>query len=76
LDNRLADLLLCAARNREVVATHNDIAKDLLTAREVVSRKLRDFAARGWIVQHRGRIRIDAPAALARLSKGCFSLAT
>lgn len=76
LDNRLADWLLCHAKGREVVATHGDIAKDLLTAREVVSRRLRDFATKGWIVQQRGRIHIDAPAALTRLSKGCFSLAT
>lgn len=76
LDNRLANWLLCHAKGREVVATHWGIAKDLLTAREVVSRRLRDFASRGWIVQQRGRIHIDAPAALTRLSKGCFSLAS
>jgi CRP/FNR family transcriptional regulator len=76
LDNRLADWLLCHAQGRKVVATHRDIARDLLTAREVVSRRLRDFASKGWIVQQRGRIHIDAPAALTRLSKGCFSLAT
>lgn len=76
LDNRLADWLLCHAEGREVVATHGDIATDLLTAREVVSRRLRDFASKGWIVQHRGRIHINAQAALTRLSKGCFSLTT
>ena len=76
LDNRLADWLLCHAHDREVVATHGDIAKDLLTAREVVSRRLRDFASKGWIVQERGRVYIDAPAALARLTKGRVSLAS
>ena len=76
LDNRLADWLLCHAKGREVVATHGDIAKDLLTAREVVSRRLREFATKGWIIQQRGRIHIDAPAALTRLSRECFSLAT
>ena len=76
LDNRLADWLLCHAQGREVVATHGEIAEDLLTAREVVSRRLRDFASRGWIVQRRGRIHIDAPAALARVSGGCPLLAT
>ena len=76
LDNRLADWLLCHAKDREVVATHEGIAEDLLTAREVVSRRLRDFASKGWIIQQRGRIHIDAPAALSRLSRGCFSLAT
>jgi CRP/FNR family transcriptional regulator len=74
LDNRLADWLLSHARAGEVIATHGEIAKDLLTAREVVSRRLRDFATKGWIIQERGRILLDAPAALGRLSKGCFCL--
>ena len=75
LDSRLADWLLGHAQSGSVVATHSEIAKDLLTAREVVSRRLRDFAMKGWIIQERGRIRLDAPAALTRLSKGCFWMA-
>jgi CRP/FNR family transcriptional regulator len=73
LDQRIADWLLGHADANEVHATHSDIAGDLLTAREVVSRRLKDFASKGWIAQKRGCIVIDAPAALARVSKGAFS---
>ena len=45
LDNRLADWLLCHTQGREAVATHREITADLLTAREVISRRLRDFAS-------------------------------
>lgn len=74
LDCRLADWLLSHALSGEVSATHCEIANDLMTAREVVSRRLRSFATKGWIVQRRGLIRLDAPAALARLSRGTFSV--
>lgn len=74
LDQRIADWLLSHASANEVRATHSDIATDLLTAREVVSRKLKDFATKGWIAQQRGCILIEAPAALARVSKGVFSM--
>ncbi|MFW5655235.1 MAG: Crp/Fnr family transcriptional regulator [Roseicyclus sp.] len=70
VEHRLAGWLLDHAKRGTVAATHGEIAADLLTAREVVSRKLRAFALRGWIVQDRGVIRLDAPAALARLSRG------
>lgn len=70
VDRRLADWLLGHAASGTIAATHEEIATDLLTAREVVSRRLRDFAVRGWIAQHRGRIRLEAPGALSRLSRG------
>lgn len=74
LDQRIADWLLRHADANEVRATHVDIATDLLTAREVVSRKLRNFATRDWIEQRRGCIRIVAPAALSRVSRGVFGM--
>lgn len=74
LDQRIADWLLTHASANEVRATHQGIANDLLTAREVVSRNLGDFASKGWIAQKRGCIRIEAPAALSRVSKGVFSM--
>lgn len=74
LDQRIADWLLSHARANEVRATHSAIANDLLTAREVVSRKLGDFASKGWIAQRRGIILIEAPAALTRVSQGLFSI--
>lgn len=74
LDRRVADWLLSHARSGEVVATHVEIATELLTAREVVSRKLRDFAEKGWITQGRGCILLGAPAALARLARDGFAV--
>lgn len=76
LDQRIADWLLSHACGNEVRGTHSDIAADLLTAREVVSRKLKEFATKGWIAQRRGSIQIEAPAALSRVSKGVFSMCT
>lgn len=74
LDQRIADWLLSHASANQVHATHAEIAVDLLTAREVVSRILKNFALKGWIAQGRGSIQIEAPAALSRVSKGVFSL--
>lgn len=43
--------------------THQEIAAELGTAREVVSRVLKDFERRGWLKLHRGKIEIlDADA--------------
>lgn len=74
LDQRIAEWLLRHGRANEVRATHAEIANDLLTAREVVSRKLKQFALKGWIAQHRGCIHIEAPAALSRVSRGVFPI--
>lgn len=61
VDLRLADWL--AARGPIVQATHQTIAGELGTAREVVSRILKDFERRGWIALSRGTIGIfDAPS--------------
>ncbi|MBF9034365.1 helix-turn-helix domain-containing protein [Rhodobacterales bacterium HKCCE2091] len=73
LDRRLAGWLIDNAGTGRIVATHACIAADLLTAREVVSRRLRDFAARGWIEQSRGAIRVVAPAALSRCARDAAS---
>jgi CRP/FNR family transcriptional regulator len=64
IDVRLADRLLAlAGRDREIAATHNQIASELGTAREVISRVLHDFQKRGLIAQSRGRIELlDKPA--------------
>lgn len=56
LDERLAALLL--ARGRIVRATHQTLADELGTAREVVSRILEGFAARGLVRLARGRIEV------------------
>lgn len=61
---RLAAALLARGEGRkEVEATHQDLAVELGTAREVVSRQLKDFERRGWVRLGRGRIELsDRPA--------------
>ncbi len=58
LDVRLAERLLSLAQGDGVQATHQMLAVELGTAREVVSRTLGEFQKRGWIEQARGAIRI------------------
>ena len=64
IDVRLADrLLTLVSGDKEIPATHAQIASELGTAREVISRVLHDFQKRGYIAQSRGRIAIlDKPA--------------
>jgi len=62
VDLRLAAWL--AERAPTVAATHQAIAGELGTAREVVSRILKDFERRGWIALARGEIAVGAPDAL------------
>lgn len=69
VDLRLAAWLAGKAPAAETVAaTHQAIASELGTAREVVSRILKDFERRGWIVLTRGEIRLEDPAALRRFA--------
>lgn len=70
LDIRLAERLLVLAGGREdIQATHQQLASELGTAREVVSRILQDFQKREMITQSRGRITITDKAALERLAQ-------
>ena len=64
IDVRLAERLLnLVGGNKEIAATHQQIASELGTAREVISRVLNDFQKRGLIAQSRGRIAVlDKPA--------------
>lgn len=69
IDVRLSERLLTLARgDREIAATHAQIATELGTAREVISRVLHDFQKRGYIVQSRGRIEITNKPALRTLA--------
>jgi CRP/FNR family transcriptional regulator len=59
LDQRVAALLARrAGRANPVVVTHQEIADELGSAREAVSRVLEDLVAKGWIVAARGRIEV------------------
>ena len=66
MDERLGEYLAGQAgeRGRTLRATHQQIAADLGTSREVVSRMLKDFEQGGLLRLSRGRIEIDDPEAL------------
>jgi len=67
LDRRVAGLVAQrAATANPVEVTHQEIAAELGSAREAVSRVLEDLAARGWIRATRGRIEVLDPDALRR----------
>lgn len=70
IDSRLARLLLHSrAADHCLNKTHHELATELGSAREVVSRKLKEFERRGWVSLGRGSIRICDSAALSRLEK-------
>ena len=60
IDQRLAQHLLeLSAENGEIRLTHQDLARDLGTAREVVSRILKEFERHGMLQLGRGRITVQ-----------------
>lgn len=70
IDVRLAQVLLAhAGRSADGVvgATHQGLATELGTAREVVSRQLKEFERRGWVALARGRIEVRNRQGLAGL---------
>ena len=59
MDVRLARVLLANADADQMVArTHQDLAAEIGTAREVVSRQLKSLERRQWVRLHRGMIEI------------------
>lgn len=71
LDRRLATFLMGEADRidaLEIAMTHDQIARHISSAREVVARMLKRFAAEGWVQLHRGRITVTDPEALRRLA--------
>lgn len=72
LDQRLAALLVARTRARPgpVQATHQALADELGSVREIVSRLLRSFEDRGWVELGRERISVRDDAALAALARG------
>jgi len=65
LDQRLAALLL--GKGRVVQLTHQQLADELGSVREMVSRLLKGFAEQGWVRLGREQIEILDPAALRGL---------
>jgi len=68
LDQRLAALLL--GKGRVIRTTHQGLAEELGSVREIVSRLLRSFETRGWVKLERERITLADPKALAALGAG------
>lgn len=69
VDIRLAQKLRDLARGTgQVRATHQQLAAELGTAREVISRQLGEFQRRGWIGQARGVIDLTDIAGIEKLA--------
>lgn len=66
LDRRLAAALL--GRGQQLSTTHQALADELGTVREIVTRLLRRFEREGWVVLGREQIRITNSAALRELA--------
>ena len=69
VDRRLARFLAERAE-APVTMTHQEIAAELGTAREVVSRLLKQFAGEGLVAIERRHIVVSEPARLSRLAQG------
>jgi len=69
MDVRLARLILkrIKASNEPLECTHQELATELGTAREVVSRLLKDFERKGWVSLRRGQVAIVDKKALEQL---------
>lgn len=70
LDVRLSQYLLSSGSvNSPIRTTHQAIATELGSAREVISRQLKDFEKKGWLKLSRGRIDIINHDALYHLNQ-------
>ncbi|MBC7755445.1 MAG: Crp/Fnr family transcriptional regulator [Bdellovibrio sp.] len=67
LDARLAKLLL-ESGSATISRTHQLMADELGTAREVVSRQLKRFEQKSWVALGRGQVEITDRAALEKLA--------
>lgn len=69
IDIRLAKTLLHYITDSMVIpVTHQSLATELGSAREVISRQLKKFENKGWLILHRGSIEIKSKPALQELA--------
>ena len=69
-DQRLASYLISSyeqSKSNEVKKTQEEIARDVNSAREVVARMLKDFAAKGFVEIRRGKIVLKNAEGLKKL---------
>jgi CRP/FNR family transcriptional regulator, anaerobic regulatory protein len=64
VDARLSNALLDLHANGESRVTHEALAIELGTAREVVSRRLKSFESEGWVRLQRGRVIVSDQSGL------------
>jgi len=69
MDIRLAQKLLDLRQGMTVKATHQQLAAELGTAREVISRQLSEFQRRDWVKQSRGTVELLDADSIARLAQ-------
>ncbi len=71
IDTRLAHLLLARADpSGQVRATHHELATELGSAREVISRQIKEFERHGWVSAARGRVVVCDRVALETVGGG------
>lgn len=68
IDWRLAKELLNADSN-VLHITHQELATNLGSVREVISRHLKQFETKGWVSLSRGTVTINNPEALQKLTR-------
>src|SRR3569833_133670 len=73
MDSRLAQCLLRQAEESVVVLTHQEVAAELGSVREVVSRLLKKFERQKWVRLHRGRIDNVNHDALREIAEKTFA---
>ena len=69
MDIRLAQKMLELQQDGVVKATHQQLAAELGTAREVISRQLSEFQRRDWIKQTRGNVELLDEASISKLAQ-------
>jgi len=69
MDKRLAKFLVQKRHQGKLETTHEAIAFELGTAREVISRLLSDFQKKGYVRLSRGAVSVESPEGLLRLSE-------
>lgn len=67
-DCRLPHLLVQRAHNGDLAVTHQELAAELGTAREVVSRQLKEFERRRWVRLERAHVTLLDRGALTDLA--------
>lgn len=67
VSQRLTERLMSIQRDGVIKATHQELATELGTAREVISRLLKDFERKGLVKLERGRVQLTSIAQLEAL---------